>query len=230
VTVDSSAAEVGRPDAHGVVAVLTSGGVDSSVLVAHLAEGGVEVQPLYVRFGLTWERVEEAHLRRYLAMVRGARPLVTLELPIADVYGSHWSTAASAAPDASSADDAVYLPGRNVLLLAKSSVWCALHGISTIALGTLRGNPFPDATPGFFAALGSLLTTALSSPVEVTTPFAGLAKADVLALGRHLQVQHTFSCIAPSRGLHCGRCNKCAERQLAFAELDLQDATRYAWA
>ena len=47
-------------------AVLTSGGVDSAILVADLARQGWAVQPLYIRFGLAWEATEEAHLRRYL--------------------------------------------------------------------------------------------------------------------------------------------------------------------
>jgi len=210
------------------ITVLASGGLDSCVLVAHLLDGERVVQPLYIRFGLMWEAVEEAHLRRFLATLPTVPTLVTLDLPILDVYGDHWSTAGGDVPGAHTADDAVYLPGRNVLLLAKTSVWCALHGISTVALGTLRGNPFPDSTAGFFAQLSTVMSTALSFPIEVVTPFSGLDKSQVLALGRDLELQHTFSCIEPRDGLHCGQCNKCAERQRAFRELEVPDATRYA--
>ena len=42
------------------VAVLTSGGVDSAVLVADQSCRGEVVQPIYIRFGLSWERAEEA--------------------------------------------------------------------------------------------------------------------------------------------------------------------------
>ncbi|MCD4728936.1 MAG: 7-cyano-7-deazaguanine synthase, partial [Pirellulales bacterium] len=38
----------------------------------------------------------------------------------------------------------------------------------------------------------------------------------------------TFSCLSPVAGLHCGRCNKCAERQEAFRSLEMHDPTRYA--
>ena len=77
----------------GDVAVLASGGVDSAILVAHLVNQGCEVTPLYVRFGLSWEDTEARHLERFLASLTapGARPLVVLDLPIADVYGTHWS-------------------------------------------------------------------------------------------------------------------------------------------
>jgi 7-cyano-7-deazaguanine synthase len=49
-----------------------------------------------------------------------------------------------------------------------------------------------------------------------------------MRLGRGLPLEQTFSCIRPERDLHCGRCNKCAERRHAFAEADMADPTRYA--
>ena len=140
------------------VAVLASGGLDSAMLVADLVRRGRVTHPIYVRFGLAWEPAEEAHLRRFLDTLTepAARPLVVLNSPIADVYGSHWSVSGREVPDERSADDAVYLPGRNLLLLAMPSVWCALHDVHTVALGTLKGNPFPDATPEFFDGFASL--------------------------------------------------------------------------
>jgi 7-cyano-7-deazaguanine synthase len=212
--------DVGGPP--GEVAVLASGGLDSAVLVADLCEQGHVVHPIYVRFGLAWEQVEEAHLRRFLDTLPSgadARPLVVLEEPVADLYGAHWSVSGRDVPDAATPDAAVYLPGRNLLLLAKSSVWCALRGVPAIALGTLRGNPFPDSSPAFFDRVGALVELGLSHRVTVLAPFAGMAKAEVLRRGRHLRLEHTFSCIDPRDGMHCGHCNKCAERRRAFTAL-----------
>ena len=214
----------------GGVAVLASGGLDSSVLTAEYLREGRVVQPIYVRFGLAWEDTEETHLRRFLDTLQSAavRTLVTLALPVADTYGSHWSLSADDVPDADTPDEAVYLPGRNLLLLAKSSIWCALHGYPTVALGTLKGNPFADSSREFFGDVESLVQTAVDHRLEIATPFSELDKAHVLELGRHLQLQHTFSCINPTAGVHCGRCNKCAERQRAFEEASIDDVTPYA--
>jgi 7-cyano-7-deazaguanine synthase len=212
------------------VAVLCSGGLDSAVLVAQFARQGQVVHPIYVRFGLAWEGTESAHLHRFLATLPDVCPLVELDLPAGDLYGSHWSLSGTDVPDAATPDEAVYLPGRNVLLLAKSSVWCALNGVGTIALGTLAANPFPDSSRDFFDRLGAALGLALSSRLEVITPFAAFSKADVLALGSDLALEHTFSCIAPLDGLHCGACNKCAERRRGFDGLGRPDVTVYAGA
>jgi 7-cyano-7-deazaguanine synthase len=212
------------------VAVLASGGLDSAVLVAQLASEGREVTPIYVRFGLAWEGVEADHLQRFLASLPSSdlRPLVVLDQPVADIYGKHWSVTGHEVPDDDSPDEAVYLPGRNLLLLAKSSVWCVLNGIATVALGTLAANPFPDADREFFAGFSALAGRALGGPIEVVTPFAGLAKHEVLEIGRPFALDLTFSCIAPRSKRHCGLCNKCAERRSAFRALGLADTTAYA--
>jgi 7-cyano-7-deazaguanine synthase len=210
--------------------VLASGGVDSAILVADQAARGRVVHPVYIRFGLAWEQVEEAHLRSFLDAIAeryDIRPLTVLGLPIADVYGAHWSVSGADTPDETTADEAVYLPGRNLLLLAKTTVWCALHGVGTIALGTLRGNPFSDSTPEFLSGLAGLASLALSHRIAVVQPFADLTKAEVLALGRHLPLEQTFSCVAPSGDRHCQTCNKCAERRKAFAEAGIEDRSRY---
>jgi 7-cyano-7-deazaguanine synthase len=48
-----------------------------------------------------------------------------------------------------------------------------------------------------------------------------------MELGSELPLALTFSCISPRGGLHCGACNKCAERQAAFRAAEMADETRY---
>src|SRR5204863_3515558 len=110
---------------------------------------------------------------------------------------------------------AVYLPGRNVLLLSKALLWCHLHGFGSVALGSLETNPFPDATPAFFQALESVVNQGVQGAVRIERPYATLTKGEVMRRGRDLPLEHTFSCIRPVQELHCGRCNKCAERRHA---------------
>src|SRR5881394_2962949 len=113
------------------LAVLVSGGLDSAVLVGESLGRHPAVHPLYVRQGLFWEEVELRHLGRFLEAIRSPalKPLHVLALPVADLYGNHWSLKGDNVPDADSADEAVYLPGRNVLLLSKALLWCHLHQV-----------------------------------------------------------------------------------------------------
>lgn len=214
------------------VGVLLSGGLDSGILVGHLLRQGCRVYPLYVRSGLRWERAESRAARRFLAELArrfsGLERLVVLRLPLADLYGDHWSITGSNAPDASSPDQAVYLPGRNALLLVKPAFWCQMRGIEQLALGVLGTSPFADATAEFFEAFQMAVNRGICKPVRLVRPFAALTKREVMQLGLDLPLGYTFSCIAPSHGLHCGRCNKCAERQQAFRSIGAVDPTVYA--
>lgn len=215
-----------KPD----VGVLFSGGLDSGILAGHLLEQGERIQPIYVRSQLFWEDVELGAARRFLDALAsvGREPLVVLEQPVADLYEEHWSLTGCNVPDDASAAEAVFLPGRNALLSIKAALWCQLHGVGRLALGVLQTNPFQDATADFFRHLESVVNCSLDQQIQIVTPFARLEKRDVMRLGAQLPLELTFSCISPRQSLHCGRCNKCAERHAAFGLLGREDPTVYA--
>ena len=210
------------------VALLFSGGLDSAILLGELVRQGCRVQPLFVRCGLAWE---ERELSACLAFLRALEsphsiaPLLVLDVPVAELYENHWSITGDGVPGEKTPDEAVYLPGRNALLIVKAAVWCALHSVQRLALAPLAHNPFPDATDEFFATLQSALNLGLATRLAIERPFARLTKKQVMELGRDLPLSLTFSCIRPTGNLHCGVCNKCAERQRAFADAGMEDGT-----
>ena len=212
------------------LAVLFSGGLDSAVLVGEAVRHHRAVHPLYVRSGLFWEPAELEFAGRFLTALRSPtlRPLTTLEAPVTDICPDHWSVRGRDVPDADTPDEAVYLPGRNVFLLGKALVWCHLHEVPAVALGTLAANPFPDATDGFIAGFERIVNEAVGGSVRVVRPYAGMPKVEVLRRGRDLPLELTLSCLQPVGGRHCDRCNKCQERRQAFAEAGVQDRTPYA--
>jgi len=211
--------------------VLLSGGLDSAVLLANEARDRM-VQPVYVSTGLAWEADERAIVERLLAapiFVDRVRPLVQLAVTVRDVYApAHWALVGTP-PAYDTHDEAVYLQGRNVILLSKAALYCATRKISRVALGPLAGNPFPDATPEFFAAMARALSLGLNHAIAIATPFAALRKTDVIKLGLELRVplDLTLSCMSPISGQHCGLCSKCRERREAFAKSGGIDPTRY---
>ncbi|MHC4403246.1 MAG: 7-cyano-7-deazaguanine synthase [Planctomycetota bacterium] len=219
----------GRP-VESATGLLLSGGLDSSILLATLLREGCRVQPFYVRSQLVWETEELHAVDRCLAVFSDSplEPLVVLDLPLGDLYGDHWSVTGCEPPDASTRDEAVYLPGRNALLVVKAALWCQLHGFQRLALGVLASNPFGDSTPQFFDHLESALNCGAGTVVRIIRPFERFDKRRVMELGRDLPLEKTFSCIAPRGGRHCGQCNKCAERRAAFRLISMKDPTRYA--
>lgn len=212
--------------------VLTSSGLDSAVLLVHEA-AHYEVRPVYVRCGLAWEAAELRMLSRLVAAppMRGRlQPLTVVDLPMHDVYPpDHWAIAGR--PPAYDTPDAdVYLMGRNITLLAKAGLVAARADARRIALGSLAGNAFPDATPAFFSAMAEALSRGLAHALTVVTPFSALRKPQVVELGARLGVpfELTLSCMNPVSDGHCGRCSKCRERRDAFAEAGVLDPSAYA--
>ena len=197
------------------LAVLSSGGLDSAILLGEALSRGIITHPLYVCAGHPWEENELHMLRRLLAALASdnLRPLVPLNVPVGDLYGDHWSLTGRSVPDEKSADEAVFLPGRNVLLLAKGMLWCHLNKVPALAQAVLSGNPFPDATDSFYERFEEVVNQGVGGSVRVLRPYAKLKKAQIMSRGGLAPLQWSFSCIKPCQGRHCGRCNKCAERQ-----------------
>lgn len=207
------------------VCLLVSGGIDSSVLLAELARRGRTIFPIYIRWGLIWERAELYWLKKYIqalprSLRRRVRPLTILDLPVVDLLrkDSHWAVSGQEVPGYKAADTKVYLPGRNLLFLSKAAVFCSLWKIQTLTIGSLLGNPFSDATPKFFKMLEKTAQTALGHPLRIVAPFRSLTKREVLQRGRGLPLHLCFSCLSPRGYRSCGRCNKCAERERARLE------------
>jgi 7-cyano-7-deazaguanine synthase len=188
------------------------------------------VRPLYVRSGLHWERVERASLRRLLRALRqpGLEPLATIDVPMTDLIGGHWSATGKGTPGYDDGDASVYIPGRNIALFSKAATFCALDGRGVLISGILSANPFPDGRPAFLRAIERALTLGLGARISIRTPFRGLTKDRVVRMGRDLPLHLTFSCINPVRGRHCGDCCKCKERVDAFRSAGVADRTVYA--
>ena len=196
-------------------------------MLAQALKSYERVYPLYVRKGLKWEGAELVLLKKLLASLKsdGLAHLTCLDLPLEAVYQRHWALGEFGTPGAQAPDAAVFLPGRNLLLLSVAGLFCALRRISTLWLGTLKGNPFQDAKAGFIQQVERLLEQSVGFSVRIATPFRELTKAQVIRRYRDLPWEKTFSCLSPIGGKHCGHCQKCAERRKGFLHAGVPDPT-----
>lgn len=211
-------------------AVLVSGGLDSAILLAEMVEKQIpKVYPIFIRCGLHWENTELVYLKKFTNAIKSKNleNLVILDVPVGDLYKNHWSLTAKNVPDLNTPDEAVFLPGRNVLLTAKALLWCNLNKVGSLSLGVLESNPFPDATDDFFRNITDTVNQSVLGNVKLIRPYAGMHKTDVLKSGMNYPLEYTFSCIRPINDLHCGKCNKCAERIKGFQQASIKDPTVY---
>ena len=222
-------------------AVLFSGGLDSAVLLADVAAAARSGRrgpavALYICVGFAWEKEERLLAAALLASppFAGVCDFVELSFDMRDVFPpTHWAVRGTP-PAYDTPDEDVYIDGRNVILLSKAAVYMAAAirprpAAVTLFIGPLAGNPFPDATPAFFAAIAHSLSLGVALPTAVEAPFAALHKPDVIRRGLELGVplELTLSCMNPRAGTHCGACSKCRERREAFRDAGVADPTTY---
>ena len=76
---------------------------------------------------------------------------------------THWAVRGEP-PAFDTPDEDVYLDGRNIILLSKAAVYMARARRCADRRCSARsaGNPFPDATPEFFAAMARALSLGLA--------------------------------------------------------------------
>lgn len=214
------------------VAVLVSGGLDSAALVASLLVDR-PVQPIYVSCGLVWERAERAAVTALTALLASPslQPVVDFAMPLEDLYGDHWSIRGEGVPAADTPDDAVGMLGRNAVLAIKPLLWCVREGVASLAIGSLAGNPFDDASPAFFRQFAEILSTAAGGRVELVAPFRDRSKVDLIRSTPPRVLAASMSCLSPVKKTdgwwHCGGCNKCGERRRAFRDAGVPDPTPY---
>ena len=213
------------------LAVLASGGLDSSVMLAELARGGREVFPVYVRAGLMWERHELGALRSYIRRLklRGIHAVSVLQLPMGDVAGGHWSMTGRKSAGLSRGRIVELDPGpqseparegRDFLRLQPD--WRDRDGAAgeqSVAL--TRGREF-------FRALERAIDLGVGLRLKILTPYVGMTKGEVIRRGANLPLRFTVTCARPEGVTHCGRCTKCAERIQGFREAGVPDPTEYA--
>jgi 7-cyano-7-deazaguanine synthase len=211
------------------IAILASGGLDSSVMLGEIAHKGRHVYPIYIQAGLAWEKHELPTLKRFVRALRlsNLEPVKVFKLPMTDLAGDHWSVTGRGVPGYNAAVASNYIMGRNLSLLTKAAIFCARERIGEIAMAPLEGNPFPDARPEFFRAFAKAVELGVGIKLRIRAPFAGHSKASVIRRGAGMPLELTVSCARPNGNIHCGACTKCAERVQGFIEAGVPDPTPY---
>jgi 7-cyano-7-deazaguanine synthase len=221
--------------------LLLSGGLDSTTLLALARREGFDVHAMTFRYGQRHSL--EIDAARRVAERFGVRQHVVVDIDLR-TFGGSALTADIEVPKDRSPDrigDGVpvtYVPARNTIFLSFALAWAEVLGAADIFIGVnaLDYSGYPDCRPQFIRAFETMANLATKAAVEgrihvrIRTPLIGLAKREIVALGKSLGVDYamTSSCYDPSPdGEACGRCDACQLRLKGFAEAGLRDPVRY---
>lgn len=214
------------------VAVLLSGGMDSTTLLA-LAD-------------------HEADPRLAVSVDYGQRHQVELEAAekVAAYYGvehlvldfTGWGKALSgsaltdpgvAVPDGEYDEENMSLtvvPNRNATMLMAVAGIAAARGLQEVWTAVHAGDHsvYPDCRPEFISSAAETAEHGTDGAVTIRAPFSRSSKADIATAGAKYgaPLDLSWSCYKGGTA-HCGTCGTCRERQEAFQIAQITDPTVY---
>ena len=199
--------------------LLASGGLDSTTLAYWLRKNGRQFLPVFIDYGqhcavTEYERLQEVLPEELFGPIT--------KLDISAIYQGSRSRLVHAADlwsESISSDD-LYLPYRNLLMLAVGASFAQSHGLKEVFTAFINSNHATeiDCSATFFDRLGSLLSDFGS--VKIQMPFRDFSKRTVAQIGMELDapIARTFSCQAAAQ-VPCGACPNCRDRLTALEGL-----------
>ena len=174
-----------------------------------------------------------------IAAALGAERHIVLPLDLT-AFGGSALTADIDVPKGGVGDDipVTYVPARNTIFLSLALGWAEAAGARHIFVGVnaLDYSGYPDCRPEFIRGFEDLAALATKAGDEgdrfrIEAPLLTLSKPDIAreAARLGLDAGMSWSCYDPTPDdAHCGLCDSCRLRALAFREAGLPDPTRYA--
>ena len=221
--------------------VLSSGGLDSTTVMAIAKQQGFKIYSLSFSYGqrhsfelMAAERVAELmgvskHLVMELDLRKFGASALTDDIAVPKSYDGNIKT---------DKIPVTYVPARNTIFLALAMAWAETLNASDIFIGVnaIDYSGYPDCRPEYIKAFENMANLATKAAVEeglklkIHTPLINMTKAQIIGKGMELGVNYavTHSCYDPSpEGLACGFCDSCILRKKGFREAGVKDPTEY---
>ncbi len=217
--------------------IVYSGGIDSVCAASYL-------KSRYTLYGISFSYGQKAS-REINAAKSFAKKLRLKKHKIVDIsfmkqlYGDSNVLTSSKRKIPSKFDYSIVVPIRNAVFLSIASAWAFTLNASLVAYGAHTGDKnYPDCRPIFTKKLESSfnqgeidgIKAGLRKNIKIWSPYKeGLSKSDLIKIGFKTigeSIFKTWSCYSGGR-YHCGFCESCNNRKIAFERAGIKDKTKY---
>ena len=133
----------------------------------------------------------------------------------------------------------IVVPIRNAVFLSIATAWAYTINASIVAYGAHKGDTnYPDCRPSFSKKLEAAfnqgeidgIKQGIRKSVKIWSPYReGLSKSQLIEIGFDKlgnEIFKTWSCYVDKKK-HCGICESCNNRKLAFRKAMIEDKTKY---
>ena len=222
--------------------VLSSGGIDSTTVMAIAKQEGFEIYSL--SFFYKQRHSVEIEAARKVADVMGVKKHLIIDMDLKKIGGSALTDNNPDVPKHRNIQNmaneipVTYVPARNSIFLSYALAWAEVLQSSDIFIGVnaIDYSGYPDCRAEYIEAFEQMANLATKAGVEgktklkIRTPLIHMTKAEIIKKGVDLGVDFslTHSCYDPSSdGLACGECDSCIIRKQGFKEAGIIDPTQY---
>ena len=221
--------------------VLSSGGLDSTTVMAIAKHAGFELYSLSFDYGQRHSFELEA--ARKVAETFGVNKHMVLNIDLKKIGGSALTDnieVPKAKTEESMAAEipVTYVPARNTIFLSYALAWAEVLQSSDIFIGVnaIDYSGYPDCRPEYIDAFQRMANLATKAGVQgitqikIQTPLINMTKAQIIQKGIELGIDYalTHSCYDPTpQGLACSRCDSCILRKNGFKAAGIKDPTKY---
>ena len=226
-----------------VAVVLSSGGLDSTTVLAMAKSQGYELTSLSFFYGQ--RHAFELQAAEKVAVMIGVKRHLVTHVDLKPIGGSALTDdidvpKARSESHMAEAIPATYVPARNTIFLSYALAWAEVLGAWDIWIGVnaIDYSGYPDCRPEYIQAFETMANLATKAAVEgkgrfrIHTPLIDMTKAQIIQAGTALGVDYgiTHSCYDPSaHGLACGSCDSCILRKNGFVAAGVPDPIRYTF-
>ena len=217
--------------------IVFSGGIDSVCAVLFL-------RSRYELYGITFSYGQKAN-KEITAARSFAKKLGLKQHKIVDIgfmkelYGDSNVLTSTKRNIPSKFEYSIVVPIRNAVFLSVASAWAFTLNASLVAYGAHTGDKnYPDCRPVFAKKLETAfnqgeidgINLGLRKSIKIWSPYReGLSKSDLLKDGVKVlgdSIFNTWSCYS-NKKYHCGVCESCNNRKIAFQKAGIADKTKY---
>ncbi len=214
-----------------------SGGIDSVCAASYL-------KSKFELYGITFSYGQKAN-KEIIAAKHFAKKLRLKKHKVVDIgfmkelYGNSNVLTSSKRKIPDKFDYSIVVPIRNAVFLSIASAWAFTLNASLVIYGAHTGDKnYPDCRPSFAKKLESSfnqgeidgIKSGLRKKIEIWSPYkGGLSKSDLLKFGYKTigeSIFKTWSCYSSGK-YHCGICESCNNRKIAFKKSGIKDKTKY---
>lgn len=205
------------------VAVLFSGGIDSTTIIGEAVHQGTDVYPISFDDDSANYRTRRSiaveQVIGHYQLQKNHHVIRTYDSEFLRMKGSFG-----------------LIPGYKFSMQIAAMSYCQSLDISVLAMGYCKENDeypytFKDEQVEYIDKIASLYNAIYDANIVISLPYIGLHKHDIVGIANlhKVPLEKTISCRSTTFGglIHCGKCLPCHSRRSGFKEAKIDDPTIY---